>query len=360
MGLKTSKHAQKCITDYTKVTVPPNYTIIKIASYNINIKNTINLSNKIKNILIYIVSAFKAKDSDIICLQGINDYKAAVELIKEIRKYMVVYKTNYYFAPEFDDVSTNSRSNKLSVTKSVTKSRSHLSKNTEQNKNSQIQNIIISKYPIISSIFGKLSNKLTDDVTNIKTVIGANININNNIISIYCTELSDNLEAANINNKFIREKELDELNLIIQNNISKISSAAEFVGLKKTDMHFVVGTLHINDGDVQNEEYQNMLQNFKFTDIFRCLYNYDVNMGYTSVLNKRIDYIFLYLTDDIYDKNSVYYNDIQNIDSTATLLNLLFKRYSVHFLESCIRTDVSQNYSSTNHPIEMILMFKYQ
>ena len=356
MGLKTSKHTRKCINDYTKVTVPPNYIIIKIASYNINIKNTINLSNKIKNILIYIVSTFKEKTNDIICLQGINDYKAAIELVKEIRKYMVIYKTNFYFAPEFDDIYTNSKSNKLSVTKSATKSKSHLSKNTEQNKNSQTQNIIISKYPIISSIFNKTSDELTDDITNVKTIIGANICINKNIISVYCTELSDNLEAAHIDNKFVREKELEKLNLTIQQNISKLTST---VGLHKTDIHFVVGTFHINDDSLtQNEEYQNMLENFKFTDIFRCLYNYDVDMGYTNISNKRIDYMFLYLTDDIYDKKSIYYNDIQNIDSTTKLLNLLFKRYFVHFLESSIRIDVSQNYSSNNHPIETIFMFE--
>jgi len=358
MGLKSSKHTQKHITDYTKVTIPPNYLLLKISSYNINIKNTINLSNKVKNILIFIVSTFKEKSSDIICLQGINDYKAANELVKEIKKYMGIYNTNFYFAPEFDNINVSSNNNKLSINKSTSKPHSHLSKNTEQDRNSHVQNIIISKYPIISSIFGTLSKNLIDDITTIKTVIGANISINNNVISIYCTELSDNLEAADIDNRFIREKELEELNTIIQNNITKILSTPEFVNLNKTDVHFVIGTLYINDINTFNEEYQNMLQTFKFIDIFRCLHNYDTDIGYTCISNKRIDYIFLYLTDDIYDKNSVYYNDIQNIDSTPKLLNLLFKRYKIHFLESGVRTDISYNYSSNNHPIETIIMFK--
>ena len=358
MGIKSSKHPTKSITDYTKVTIPPNYIMLKISSYNINIKNTVNLSNEIKNILIFIVSSYKEKNNDIICLQGINDYKAATELVKEIKKYMKQYNVHFYFAPEFDDVYANSRSTKLSVNRSAN-SRSHLSRNTENTRNSQVQNIIISRYPIQSSIFSKLSDKLVDDITNIKTVIGANININNNLISVYCTELSDNLEAANIDNKFIREKELEELNVIIQGNINKIKSEPVYDKMHKTDIHFVIGTLHIDDDSVSlNEEYQNMLSNFKFTDIFRCLHTYDVNMGYTSVSNRRMDYILLYLTDDVYDPTSPYYNDIQNVDSTSKLLNILFRRYSVHFLESSTREDVSQNYSSSNYPIEVVMMVK--
>ena len=294
MGLKSSKQPQKFITDYKKVSVPNNYNIIKISSYNINIKNTINLSNKIKHILTFIVSAFKEKNGDIICFQCINDYKAAIELIKEIKKYMAIYNTNFYFAPEFDDVygSNNNKSNnnKLSInnlqSKSKSKSRSHHSKNTEHNKNIEVQNIIISKYPIISSIYGTLSNNLIDDVTNTKTVIGANVSINGNVISIYCTELSENLEAANIDNRVIREKELEELNNIIQDNIKKISSTGDFINLNKTDIHFIAGTFHINDeNNLLNEEYINTLQNFKFVDIFRCLNNYD-NKGYTNILIK--------------------------------------------------------------------------
>jgi uncharacterized pyridoxamine 5'-phosphate oxidase family protein len=359
MGSKVSKHKHKhkIITDYSKVSIPNNYVIIKISSYNVNITNTVSLSNKIKNILIFIVSKFKEKDNDVICLQGVYDSVATMELVSEIRKYIVEYNVNFYFAPEFDNIIYNSNSNKISITRSK---HSHVSKLNHINntQNIEFQNIIISKYPIVSSIYGTLSNNLNEIVTNTKTVIGANITVNNNLISIYCVELSANVETANIDNRYVRQKELYKLNDIIQNNITNINNIS-FDIFRKTDIHLIAGTFHINDiNNMSNEEYHETLQNYKFVDIFRCLHDYTIH-GHTDISNKRIDYIFIYLTDDMYDEKSDYFNKIQKIETASELLKLLFERYKIHFIESYVRTDVSHNFSSPNFPIETVIMVKY-
>ena len=106
MGSSISKNKRLQITNYEKVDIPNESVLLKIATYNIDLKNTINLSNNIKNILTYIIEPYKGKHHDIICLQGISDYISASHLIKELKHYTKSQGQILYFAPNFSEIQS--------------------------------------------------------------------------------------------------------------------------------------------------------------------------------------------------------------------------------------------------------------
>ena len=121
------------------------------------------------------------------------------------------------------------------------------SKNTM--RKTKAQNIIISKYPIVTNIYAELDRRTQlDDIIGARTVIGANISIYGNIISVYNTALNKDIKTSNIINVQIREKEVESLFDIIDEN--KAGMDAEiFNSYVKTNIHFLLGTLNINEYD---------------------------------------------------------------------------------------------------------------
>ncbi len=362
------------IRDYNKVIIPKGYELINISTYNLNIKNSINITNRIDEIISYISSSFKNKNIDIFCFQGIHDYESAYNLISRVKIYMNETNERFYFAPEFDEVdssgsikksnlgiSWSSRINsngprsiaKINKARSRSKSRSI---SRELVKKIKVQNIIISKHPIVSTIFSEL-DKDTDlnDIIGTHTLLGANISISGNIISIYNTELSKDIRTANIINSDIRDKEISSILGIIQNNIVNLKKE-EFVTYHKTDVHLLIGSLNINEFVINdwNEEYTRFIENTHCIDVFR--YITDDNPGYTNSTRERLNYIFFILTEDLYDERSKYFNMLQELDSPNKLFNLIFNRYGIFFMDAQVRSDIYLNSDATNYPVECIFM----
>ena len=76
----------------------------------------------------------------------------------------------------------------------------------------KIQNIIISRYPILSKVYAELDDDvIIDDVLGINTMIGANIIINDHIVTIYNTTLCADVNNANITNNYARQHEITSL-----------------------------------------------------------------------------------------------------------------------------------------------------
>jgi len=109
MGNKSSKKKSKDIKiyDFSKVDIPKEYVLIKIATFNINLKNGINLIMRVKDIISYIISSFKNKEIDIICIQGIQDYVSLEVLISELKRFAKFNRETFYYAPEFDNINEN-------------------------------------------------------------------------------------------------------------------------------------------------------------------------------------------------------------------------------------------------------------
>lgn len=364
MGIRSSKRKKQKITNYENIKIPTKCSLLKISSYNINIKNAINGVNKINDLILYITESYMNKTHDIICIQGLYDYKMAEKIIREIKQYIIENNINYYFAPEFDELKpmTDINMNTINNTKS-SKTSSNRSKKNPSKIRYDVQNIIISRYPIITSIYAELDdNHSVDDIIGIKTIIGANVLVANNIISIYNTELSSDIKTADIDNSSIRDKELISIDDIIQENTKNISTSEIFNKYCITDIHLVIGTLNIPDitenDNMQDSEYLILSSKFKYIDIYRCLYDY-THLGHTNTSGERIDYILLYLTDDLYNVNTLVHKKFQKIDSTKGMLKFIFNRYNIHFIDMYMRTDINDDYTSRNYAIELICMLKH-
>lgn len=364
MGNTFNKHKKKFkIMDFDKVIIPKEYELIKISSHNVNIRNSVNITNKIREIVSYIVGLFKNKENDIICLQGIHDYNSAYKLIKELKIFSRRNRGSLYFAPEFEDVDSKSDD-----TISIRKSKLDIdgigivrSSNTKRYaKKVETQNIIISKYPIVSTIFVDLGDKHDiDDLIGTKTMIGANISIYGNIISIYNVELSHDIKSANIINDDVREKELAAVFDAINENQESLKLSF-FYNYLKTDIHFLIGSLYITEtlssnlANHFNSEFARFVREYKCVDIFRHIHDENIPL-YTNSSSKRHDYIMFLMTNDIYQNNS-YLKQLKKLKSSEDLFKLIFKRYKVYFLDGYVRTDNYASHSSTNYPIECIFM----
>lgn len=346
MGAKTTKDTFKNVNDYSIITIPKNYTMLKIISYCIDLRISANIDLKIAEIISYIMNTKKNKKADIINLQGIRDILSLHLLVREIKKYCLEYNIKLYFAPEFDDIDVDSelggtrngrRSRNLEEfsTKQTTK---NPRKSSEQVGKQIVHNIILSVYPIVGTIFAELDDKTNmDDIFGIHSVIGANILIDDTVISIYNTCLSKDIRTSNIINDAVRTTELETLCKIINKN--KINA--------RSDIHMLIGNLHIPEisNDDINEEYISSIKNKHFVDIFR--YKFPKEFGYTTSYNERNSYILLYIEDamrtTIQDSN---YEDV---------LNILYKQYKIHFMDLSV---INTNKNVINYPIECVCMVK--
>src|SRR3989304_712697 len=168
MGITSSKTINKKIkiNDFNLLTIPEDYELIKIGTFKVNLKNTVNLENKVNEIVSYLFSDHKNKKLDILCLQGIKDYSSLEYLIKIIKS---------------DDKSSSSNSvNYIHIENIIElqQRRKIISKKSERSRRIKIQNLIISRFPIVNTIYSEIDdNTDIDDVLGAKTVIGANISI---------------------------------------------------------------------------------------------------------------------------------------------------------------------------------------
>lgn len=365
MGSNFSKKSVKIknikINDYSKVKIPKEYTLLKLASYNISLTNTINLNQKIKDVISYIFSKFNNKEIDVINLQEINDTSSLYIFVSEFKKYCLERQVVYYFSPQYDNIGPSSNSQKASITTS--EKMIELSFGSSEKikpdikKKKVMQNIIISKFPIISSIFTELDDKTDmDDILGVQTFIGANLLIGSAIISIYNTNLSKDIKAAQIVNDNVRKTELEILLNTININKKTLESDEKFNKYIKTDIHIVAGTFHIPEIDHDNnnlcDEYRELLTNNHFIDIFRMLT--ESEYGFTTISKERINYIFLHMTEDFYKIDSEYFNIIAKKKNVQVLKNNLFKRYKIHFMDY-YRIDSYDNVS-VYFPVECIFI----
>jgi hypothetical protein len=370
------------IKDFKKVIIPKEYELIKIITYNANLKNSINLENKVKNVISIIFDNFKNKSMDIICLQGVNDYPSAFLLIQSIKTKMSETNDKFYFFPEFDEVNIKQTSvdtlqnaisdsystnfNKYAHKRTISWDATLTSRNlininvsdgsNERNKRTKSQNIIISKYPIISSLYAEIDDDTDfNDIVGTNTIIAVNISISGNIISVYNTTLIKDIKSAHIINSHIRTKELQIVFNIIKRNELSLKNE-EFSTFVKTDIHLLLGSININetDNDSFNNEYTRFIEKKHCVDIYRYFTN--TELGLTTTTRERLNYIFMLLTDDIYDENHSYNKKLQNISDASDLFDFLFDRYGIYFLDTYVRTDICTGGGQNDYPVENVFI----
>ena len=89
-------------------------------------------------------------------------------------------------------------------------------------------------------------------------------------------------------------------------------------------------------------------------DIYRFIT--DTEDGYTTPHSQRFDYILLCLTNDLFDKNSPYYDSIMKVKNYKDIMKIAFKRYKIHFIDSYVRDNMKHLNPSGNYPVETIFM----
>ncbi|QKF94109.1 endonuclease/exonuclease/phosphatase superfamily protein [Fadolivirus algeromassiliense] len=365
MGGIISKKGDIKINDFSLVKIPKDCKLIKIATYNANLRNSVNSDLKIKQLITYLISEHKNIPIDIINLQGIYDISTLYVFIREFKKYCSKHKVEIYFAPKFDnvDITGNSSSGVISSQKlldlalhSSGTSKSSGNTDNEGKKRKIIQNIIISRYPILSTIYGELDSQTDmDDILGIQTVIGANILIDKKIISVYNTNLIKDIKSANIINTDVRNCELDTLFTIVEKNKNALLEN-RYKKYKLSDIHFIVGTLNISEsiGNTINDEYTSLIEKKQCIDIYRYLTN---DIGHTTSYMERLNYILLQLTSDIYQKTSPFYDLMKKIKTPEELMQLFYQRYGLHIMDCyVIKNDNTNNL--IYYPIECIFMIK--
>lgn len=358
MGIKHSKNNIQNVTDYSIVTVPKNYTLLKIISYCIDLKTSANIDLKIADIISYIMGSIKNKKADIINLQGIYDILSLNLLIREIKQHCEDNNIKMYFAPDFEDIdaennSDESRNKRRS--KNLEDYATYGRKSKEYNEKTHsmtsnkktINNIIISKYPIVGTVYVELDDKTNiDDVFGIQTVIGANILIGSIIVSVYNMCLCKDFRTSNIINDTVRATEIQTLNEALEKN-KQVMNGIEYEKYTKSNIHLIIGNLNIPEiaNDNINIEYINLMKNMNCIDLFR--YKFPKDFGYTTTYKERLSYILLHVAKETFD-------EIETIEHTD-VLNLLFKKYKIHVMDMYV---VDNNKKLINMPIECIFMLK--
>lgn len=336
------ENAYKDINDFSKISIPDNYSMVKIISYNVSLKNSINLYNEIFNITKYILTRIKGIYNDIICIQGIEDKYALYEFVCAIKKVSNKMNMTLHTVPDFEDIVVE-KSN--SYKSSFHLSWSH-SKPVSMAVTEILSCLIISRYPIINYNI----TKLMDDIN--CPLILANININNTIITICNINLHKNI--INIDKIETRKKELNKINNIVHNNKTHLKN--NYSKYNISDIIFICGNFNIEEialGAI-NKEYLMLIQNYRMIDIYRYM-NIN-NSGFTNIHNKRTNYLMLKMTDDVYDENNEYNKLLQKIKSHNDMFSLLHKRYGTYFMNSNVNLSINYKY---DFPIEIILMIKH-
>jgi len=313
------------VINYANLAPPDKFVFIKLTTYNINLYNSLSIRDKIYNILKYLFEPINGKRNDIICIQGFKDRYSQEQFIRNVLIYAKKSNIKLFISPTFDNINTNI-SQLVSESFNIVWNSSH---NKSESMKDDVSNVIISTYEILG--YKKVNN-----------VLISNILIKNTVVSIYNVLLVGDLTNVNISFAKNRRNSIDEIEKLLHENIVELKKYAKN---KLSNIHLIVGTMNVNE--VENnkisDEYLYMLSKFKY-DIHRCLNAMDVS--YTSRNHKRSDYILMYICPDIY-KN-------QKITSNKDLMNLVFNKYNIHFIESNIKSDIE----TIHYPVETVMMLK--
>lgn len=311
------------------INIPQNTVIFKISSLNINLNDAIDRTDHIKMIVNYVFSEINDVDLDIVCLQGVNDKKLLKILINGIYKLSRKNKKPVNIIPNVNFDYTNSVDSSIIATYSV----------TEETDNILTSNVIISRYPIISS---KIT--LFDDNQG-KSIITANISINDYIISIFNTALTK--DSLGISNNSIRIKEIDILKKVIDDNtleMKKINSIINKYHNKYIikDINIIACLFNIDEtrNSTVNVELIKYFKRLNGIDMFRILDDTTSENYYTTTKNVRDNYLLLVKDIVLLTSNKQIINDIFSEQNTGIIMSYVVESFD----------------TNDNHPIESLLL----
>jgi hypothetical protein len=318
--------------------IPINTQLLKIGSFYINLNDSINRNENIRQITEYIFSDVYNVVLDIICIQGLNDTKITKLLIKNIVDISNKYKKPVHIVPKTDMVAVDS----------VDDAFQYQWNSSTNIDTSDIYNIIISKYPIITTSTINLNNTSDAKLVGNNKIILANVNVNGYIISIYNVTLSQ--DYMGIPNTELRNKEVKLITNLIKKNSDQIKKYNKNTGdrLIIKDVHLLCGQFNVTEikSNKLNLELVQVLKTLKAIDIFRfyCLINKNDDNGFTCSHNTRDCFISMIL---INHKIGI------DVESPKVLLDNAYKEHGIGIVLSYVVKSVKIN---EYHPIEVIFL----
>lgn len=350
----------------TKITISDykDFCPLRIATLYADIDESINKKNKIDTIIEYFMKPYHGYNLDVLCIQGIKNYKILKEIIcafkNKIDKYNDDNRGGYnksIYLEYYPDIETNNENE------------GYWNTSETDDDNFNFDKLIISRHNILQSgdiQIGTYSNiKInnsslminndSDEIANLcKYIQFVNINIDGTFISIYNVELED--DSLGISSYKERKKQLIDIkNFIINNRKNNLKDdIRQYIRGDRTyiatnrDIHIVTGMFHINEvkNGSTNTEYSKILTTLDAVDIYRWI----------ATLRKEIDYVptnvkftkdtFTFLISKNYNLN----NPIQQRSQK------LYEDHKTVIISSNINKHVVDMSQFTNYPEDTIFM----
>ena len=316
-----------------KYDIPENTQLIKISSFYVNLSDDVNRNDTIKILSKYIYSEYYNVEIDIVCIQGINDEKLVKLLVSEILNLSYELKIPINIVPKVE-LNNESYDNSIQLTWN----------SSSEIENFDITNIIISKYPIITTSKIMLNDTIDEKLIGSKKAIIANINIEGYLVSIFNVVLSE--DYLGISNVDFRKHELEQLLKYIQLNNTEMKKINELYDLKLIDknINIICGNFNVNEikNSKINSELTQIFKNLKALYTFRICNLSEKNI-FTNINGYKDCYILLLLTG-MESSSDV---TVQNI------LNYAYKTHGITVIKSYVDTNIQSN---DYYPIETIFL----
>ena len=330
MGCYNSKHCDEIIinTDFYK---------FRIGTFYIDISNLFIKNNYINEIINYFFGDYNGYTMDILCIQGIKDINMYNNIIKKFDEYIEEYnkcisynnQINLYYYPtiKYSDKDTTTKLWSIS----------------NDNYNYLITDkIIISKYEILFSMDENHNIIKFNKNINIKTVT---INFNNNIISIFNIDLSNNT-LTNKDKICLIKKTFDKYKIQVE-NYSK-----EFSDIINRNIYLFCGNLGINEieDNTINQKYIDLIVKLNIIDIFR----------YVMGIKNKIDLLkYNFSTNILCSRNTFIFMFIDNVleqDNYNYISKIVYEKYGIVIIDSHIDNYMNNNF--IHYPTNCILLLK--
>jgi hypothetical protein len=353
-----------CTSNYDKTIQHADLIPFRIASIYVDIDDTINKIHKINTIIDYFMKPYYGNYIDVLCIQGIHNYRVLKELLKAFRERVKTYndgckntcnKTLYLeYYPDIKNLTETLNSTTCSTTDFDINNNYH-------NK------LIISRYAILqsSNIFLDIQPEHKDDIKFIHNDIDTsiidkyiqlvNLNVEGTYISIYNIDLKE--DNIGINNTKERQTQIHKINKIINNNRMNAS--------KPETRQFIYGdttyiacdrNIHIITGMFNIDKYKNSLLSPEYTKLCSILNGIDINQLVSIIKNDNIQHH----TNARFTKNTYTFlisdsNNTAQYD-TEQFTKTLFADHKLVIINSIIATHIVDMNKFINYPEDTLFM----
>lgn len=355
---------------------------LRIATLYADIDESINKKTKIDTIVEYFMKKYHGYKLDVLCLQGIRNYRIMKEIItafkERIEKYNDTNKHGYntaIYLEFYPDITTqNSLDNNIINTYWSTNdgvnyydkliiTRHNILQTADVHIGSNRKDIIYRNINLMTNT--KVTGSDSDEILDMyKYVQVVNLNVDGTFVSIYNIDLE--YDTLGISNTKERKRQIKQLKRIIEENRKRslLDEVRQFVHGDNTfiacnrNIHIVVGAFHINEvkNNELSTEYLKMCNTLNGIDIHRwiSLLRKDIKFYETNVRFTKDTFTILVspnISDMFNNRNDEKSNMSINVKSQK-----LFEEHKLVIINSTVTKNIVDMNKFTNYPEDTIFM----